>query len=193
MKLGDVGTLLNIAQKRGWICTGVEINKKAARHCKEKYNLNVIPQAIEKVKLQDNSYDLIVMNDLIEHVPDPLDTLKKAKKLLKDNGYLFIVTPNINSFISILSGKKWLHIKPDEHIYYFTPITIKNLLSKAGLKVIKIKYLGRVRNLDTIFYKSSTYSVMPYKIIKKLKIDKFLKKISLNLNVFEEMGIIARK
>jgi 2-polyprenyl-3-methyl-5-hydroxy-6-metoxy-1,4-benzoquinol methylase len=133
------------------------------------------------------------MNDFIEHVHAPLAVLKKAYKLLKKQGILFISTPNISSFIAKLSGKKWLHLKPDEHIYFFSRKTIKNMLEVSGLKMIWVGSLGRVRNLKIILLKSQTYTKIFWDIATKLKLDRLLNRFSFNLNPGDEMGVIAQK
>lgn len=186
----SIGTFMKVAKKSGWDVYGIDINKKSIKYCK-KLGFNAEVKEIEKVKVKN--FDVVIMNDLLEHVADPLRTLKIANKLLKKDGLLFIATPNIDSFLSKISGKRWLHMKPDEHIYYFTPKTIQAMLKKAGFKVLEYGSLSRVRNLRTVIYKSQTYSKVPYKIIKTLGIYKLLNRISFNLNPFDEMGVIAKK
>jgi 2-polyprenyl-3-methyl-5-hydroxy-6-metoxy-1,4-benzoquinol methylase len=187
----SIGTFLDVAKKKGWDVYGIDINKRSIDYCRKKLGLNAEVKKLEEVK--EKNFDVIIMNDILEHVADPLKILKIANSILKNKGILFIATPNIGSFLSKLTGKRWLHLKPDEHIYYFTPKTIRALLEKAGFTVVSCKSLGRVRNLGTVAYKSQTYSKIPYKILKFLNIDKLLNKISFSLNPFDEMGIIAVK
>lgn len=187
----SVGTMLTAAKKRGWQVKGIDINKESVRYCK-KNGLDVEAKTIEEFKTEDE-FDLIIMNDLLEHVPDPVATLMIASSFLRKNGILFIATPNISSLLARASGRRWLHLKPDEHIYYFSEGTIRKMLMKTGFQVLRIQSIGRVRNLGTAVEKFSTYSSLPHKTIKLLRMDNVLKKASIKINPGDEMGIIAKK
>lgn len=188
-----IGTFMDEAKKRGWDVYGLDINKSAIEYCRDKLKLNAKVSKIEDSGLKKESFDVIVMNDFLEHVPDPVFTVKEANKLLKKDGIVFIVTPNIGSILANLTKSRWLHLKPDEHIYYYNPRTIKILLNKANLKFVRWKPIGRVRNLEVIAYKSQSYSKIPYAVLKALGFLPLLRRISFNLNPLDEMMVIAKK
>ena len=172
----NIGTLLEVAQKRGWNAQGIDINKEAIEEAK-KNNLNVECTTIENIK---EMFDVIIMNDFIEHVSDPNDTIKRAKALLKEQGLLFIVTPDIDTITFKILQKHWFHLKPKEHIYYFTKETITKMLKNNGFTLIERRYRGRYRNISTILEKG-------FRIKTKLNA------INIKLNTLDELCIIARK
>jgi len=125
------GFFLKIASSHGWESYGVDISAHACMFAQKQLNLNVIPQALEDADLPERSFDLIALWDTIEHFRDPFKALTKIKSLLKDDGMVVIETPNINSIFFALFRRHWLGFNPF-HLYYFSPYTLKGLLSKAG-------------------------------------------------------------
>jgi len=187
----SIGTFLEVAKEYGYDCYGIDLNKQAIAAAKQK-GLNVRVANIENNKI-NSKFDIIVMNDLIEHVTDPVKTMQIANKLLKKSGIIFLVTPNGGSIMAKITGKDWVHYKPNEHLSYFSPKTISILLKKAKFNVINVATIGRVRNLATIITKGSTYfGKIPGKIMNKIKIDSIFKKIRFTLSA-DEMMAIAKK
>ncbi|MBN1526093.1 MAG: class I SAM-dependent methyltransferase [Candidatus Omnitrophica bacterium] len=73
-------------------------------------------------------YDVVIINHVLEHLPDPVGLLKKITKHMHDGSVIYIGVPNIMNFgISQLQGA---------HTYYFTPWTLEYFCSKAGLRLI---------------------------------------------------------
>ena len=188
-----IGVLLSQAKRRGWDEYGLDVKKGSITYAKKHYNVKAFEGTLENHKFKENFFDVIVMNDFLEHVPNPLDALKEARRLLKKDGLLFIATPNIDSVMAKISKTYWLHLKPDEHIYYFSPKTIKILLEKAGFRTIKQRSFGRIRSLDIILLKMQTYTALFYKIASALRLNKLLSKISFYIDPGDEMGVLARK
>ncbi len=147
-KLLDIGCatgyLLELAQEKGCDCSGVEVSSFAAKEASKKFPKRIFNGTIEQAKYKDKQFDIITMIDLLEHVTDPIKTLNEVKRILKPDGYILIVTPNIDSVWVKLLGKKWTNFK-EEHIFYFSPISLKFMTEKTNLKIIYqtnvIKYL----------------------------------------------------
>lgn len=166
----NIGTLLRIALERGMICCGVDVNKKCWEYGAEN-NLPILPPETIKDK-----YDVVVMNDFIEHQEDPSAYLIDAKNKLNKEGVLFISTPDVGSLSRVLMGRRWIHFKPGEHIFYFNRTTLRTLLEEAGFKVLFIGNVGRYRKMSLIGQKLG---------IKGLS-DKIV-----YLNAFDELGVVA--
>jgi len=188
-----IGTFSSVARRRGWDVYGVDINEGSARYCREKLGLNVVAGSFDDVDFPRDFFDVVLMNDLLEHVPSPTKTLKKAHTLVKKGGLIFIVTPKIDSLMAKVSKTRWLHLKPNEHLFYFSSGTIKRLLEKTGFLVVAIKPIGRVRNLKTIFSKATTYGDFIKKISTPIMNSSFAQNKSIHLNLRDEMAVIARK
>jgi 2-polyprenyl-3-methyl-5-hydroxy-6-metoxy-1,4-benzoquinol methylase len=146
----NIGTCLVLARERGWQTHGVEINAEAARYCREQRGLDVISGALDAHTYPENSFDIVLMGDVIEHLRDPLELIRIVQGILKPGGALIISTPNIAGWAGRL-----LQIKPEEHLYYFSPATIEALLRKVGLEVIGVKCLDRYHNLTAMTHSTT--------------------------------------
>jgi 2-polyprenyl-3-methyl-5-hydroxy-6-metoxy-1,4-benzoquinol methylase len=146
----NIGTCLEVARQAGWETQGIEINAEAARYCREQRGLNVIAGQLEARTFPKGHFDLVLMGDVIEHLPNPLAVMKIVQGILKPGGLVIISTPNIASFAG-----RMLQIKPEEHLYYFSPPTMTALLAKAGLEVVAIKPLDRYHNVTAMTHSTT--------------------------------------
>jgi len=188
----SVGTFMKEMRKKHWNVTGIDLDNTAVEYWR-KDSLDAKCADFQETALPDSHFDIVIMNDFIELSHSPLQAFKKAGGHLKNNGLLFISTPDVEGVVAKISGKKWLHLKPDEHLYYFSRKTIKNILEKSGFKILWCGSLGRVRNLKTIFFKSQAYMPFLWKIVNKVNLGWILKKIAFNVNLGDEIGVIAKK
>jgi predicted SAM-dependent methyltransferase len=92
--------------------------------------------------ISENSVGLLTMNDLIEHLSEPLLFLKKCHSVMVSKGVLAIATPNGEGFDFQLMKEKTVNITPPEHLNYFNSYSIKELMKNAGFNVIKVETPG---------------------------------------------------
>lgn len=140
-----LGLFLYVAKKRDWETSGVEISKFVSNFAKNKLKLNVI-NSDNLDAFQDNFFDVIMVNHVLEHIENPLLILKQIKKKLNINGILFIGVPNINGIYLRFQKENWPSLQPSTHIFQFTPKTIKLLLKKVSFKPIKFITINRKYN-----------------------------------------------
>ncbi|PCJ20691.1 MAG: hypothetical protein COB02_03965 [Candidatus Cloacimonadota bacterium] len=117
----------------------VDFEENCCNVC-NKNGLKTIKGSIDD--LEDNLYSLITMNDMIEHLFNPLDFLSKCNKVLTDNGYISIACPNGEGFDFKLMKEKTVNITPPEHLNYFNPESIKLLLESTGFEVVLLETPG---------------------------------------------------
>ena len=72
------------------------------------------------------------MNDVIEHLRNPVASLRGIRRVLAQNGMLFIVTMNLNGLKARLLKKKWDLINDPTHFYFFSPISLLRMLREGG-------------------------------------------------------------
>jgi len=131
-----VGVLLSIAARRGFISKGVEVSEWASAFAREKKGLDVQTGPLEAAQLPDNSFDVVVINHVLEHVERPREMLADARRILKEDGLLAIGAPNIGSFMAGLCGGKWRSLRPEQHIWHFSAETLKRLVVLSGFEVV---------------------------------------------------------
>ena len=132
------GGFMSEAQADGWNCTGVELSEYAVSVARNEFHLNVMQGDIFLDALQGNLFSLITMWHVLEHVIDPVRTLKRAYSLLEPGGMLFVELPNWGSLGRRIRGKHWGQLKPPEHINYFTPETLSRAALETGFRVSRI-------------------------------------------------------
>lgn len=105
---------------------------------------------LEDVPFPENNFDVITMFDVVEHLYNPVDALKKICRLLKPGGVVYLLTPDCESVFAKLMGKYWFEIKPKEHIYYFSKSTLRLLFEKSGFTPLAMKKTGKVLTFEYI-------------------------------------------
>jgi len=136
------GTLLAFLRDRGWNVKGTEISP-AAEYARNVRQLDVRNIPLEEIAFPSGSFNIVLASHLIEHLNDPFSLLKEAYRILKDNGNLFITTPNISGLQAYLYGGRWRSAIFD-HLYLFSARTLKKMLKKAGFKIEKVSTWGGI-------------------------------------------------
>ena len=131
------GQLLSVAKSRHWQVEGIELAPYAVEICK-KFNLNVQCADFLKTDIKSGYYDVVVMSEVMEHLTHPQEYLLKANNILRENGILVITTPNFNCITRRLLQKRWSLINK-EHLFYFTPRSLKLLLRKCNFEIIGLR------------------------------------------------------
>lgn len=128
------GDFLAVLQKNGWQITGFEPNSKAKAIAGKKG----IPFTESLQNLQSNSFDVITMWHVLEHIPDLENQILELKRLLKPNGTIFIAVPNFNSFDANYYGNFWAAFDVPRHLWHFSKTAIAKLFAVQNLNVVKI-------------------------------------------------------
>jgi len=134
-----LGFLLNLAQKKGYKVSGLDVSKYAVKFIRRKLGTKVYLGQLQQMKLPANYFDIITSFESMEHVENPLGFLREIKRILKPGGYFFATTPNQKGIWPKIMGKRWFSYKPPEHLYYFDFQTIKKMVERAGLEVVEVK------------------------------------------------------
>jgi ubiquinone/menaquinone biosynthesis C-methylase UbiE len=121
-----------------------------ARHAADKLGINVAVGTLEESQLPDASFDAVTLSDSLEHVGNPVTTMREVRRVLRPGGTVLIVTPNIESRLARLLGTWWPHLTPREHIYYFAPETLRRLITSVGFDPIRIATIGHDFTIEYI-------------------------------------------
>jgi len=185
------GTLMQVARKRGWDVQGLEINGQAVAHARSQ-ELPVLEGVLPHPDLAGRQFDAIVMNDVIEHIPDPRAAASTVRELLVPGGIFFLTTPDIGSPLARLLGARWVHVKPLEHLVYFDRRTIRRFLDEQGFEILDLRSIGRVRNLGVAIERLEWTSWKLSRLAKRCVPRALAGRINLPVNPGDEMLIVAR-
>ena len=158
---------------------------------------NVINKGYEFIEgeffpITNKKFDLIIFTEAIEHINDANDFLANVYDLLNPNGLIYITTPNFSCLERLLMGKNWGMVVPPEHLSYFTPKTLKFVMTKNKFvkKFSKTENISIFRIIQFLnkFRKKNSSKISPQKISDNLQnastSNIFLRFIKEIINVF---------
>lgn len=135
------GNFLRLLSEAGWENWGVEPDSGYASYGQSK-GLSIINGTLENTRIPEYCFDAVTMFHTLEHLVSPLESLHKVRSLLKPEGKLFVVVPNLNN-LSLRIRKRYAnyYFQP-AHNYEFTIRTLKRMLQRAGFSVVSCKTRG---------------------------------------------------
>lgn len=129
-----VGDFLSVAKNDGWEIIGKEPSEKAKAIAQKKGVVFVN----ELSELESNSFDVITMWHVLEHVPDLENQIAELKRLLKPNGTILIAVPNFKSFDANHYKHFWAAYDVPIHLWHFSKTAIKKLFQNQNLELVKV-------------------------------------------------------
>jgi SAM-dependent methyltransferase len=136
---GNGNALAKLRESGGtWQLNGVEIDRGAVSKARAR-GLDVQQGELVDCDLPEGAFDLIRMGHVIEHVPDPAATLRKAYRLLCPGGILLGETPNTDCLDFRLFGKYWGALHVPRHLTFFNSENLTASLKGAGFSEISIR------------------------------------------------------
>ncbi|MGD8374893.1 MAG: class I SAM-dependent methyltransferase [Acidobacteriota bacterium] len=144
------GSFLRLASSHGWTCSGVEVSTFAARKAAEIDGVEVFNGPFADAPFAEDTFDVITMWDLLEHLPEPPPALRQARRILKPGGLILVNAPNENSLLRKISrafywGSGGLIRKPVDRLYhqfhysYFSPATLSLFFQEAGFEIVALE------------------------------------------------------
>jgi len=130
------GHFLEVCNKAGYSTFGVEPNDQARDFSKSK-NIGNIYSDISEISSNEQTFDIITLWHVLEHIPDLENFTNRLKSLLSKNGILFIAVPNLESYDAKYYQQHWAAYDVPRHLYHFSQITMRNYLNINGFKHIK--------------------------------------------------------
>jgi SAM-dependent methyltransferase len=130
------GYLLDQAVRRGWLCSGIDINQTAAAYARNALHLDVQVGDIASWEFPEGTqYGAILMDSTLEHFVDPAVAIAKCVEALHPGGGMFIWTLTFEGDLIMHNGLDFLLVGPTEHLFYFPASSICRMCEKAGLRV----------------------------------------------------------
>lgn len=132
------GDFLQTAQKNGWTIFGVEPNQEARGVANQKTNHSVFD--IDQLsKFENQSFDVITLWHVLEHLPNLEEQVSVFKKLLKPNGTLVVAVPNYKSYDATYYKSFWAAFDVPRHLWHFNATSISKLFAIVSMEVVKMK------------------------------------------------------
>lgn len=147
----STGTALQVAVDRGWQVYGLDVSERSIEIARRKLERDTIRVGdLFDNPFGNDSFDVIALFDVIEHIREPVRVFKRLRALLSDNGLILFVTPNIKSLSAKLLRSKWPHLL-DEHVSYFSPKSIRLLATELSLQVLEMGFAWKFISPDVLY------------------------------------------
>jgi SAM-dependent methyltransferase len=188
------GYFMRIAETKGWKVHGIEISAYAAELGKSR-GLDIETGTVHQTTFAKESFDLVTMWDVVEHMPDPILDIKKIRTLIKPNGLVAINTPDSGSLFARILGSRWHLFVPPEHIFYFNRNSLRMLLERNGFEVLEVGCVGKRFTVEYIMHTLSRWQNLGIwkKLLGFLERHPRIGQWSLPVNLWDNMYMLARK
>lgn len=140
------GTYLKAMQDLGWQVQGIEFSEAAADKARI-LGLEVQCSTLEEAEPPAEPVDIVAAWMVLEHLHDPVGSLRRIREWVKPGGYLVASVPDTSSLMWSLFGERCYDIQLPTHLFHFTPETLKKLLQQAGWSVTRCHWQ---RNSNTL-------------------------------------------
>ncbi len=149
-----MGGFLEVAREKGYDVSGVEVSEYAAAHIRNELRIEVANCRLSEAGLSSQSYDLVTMWDVFEHIDDPRRTLEEIHRILRPAGLLALSTGNAGSLWARVAGRFWQLLTPPQHLFFFDEKSLRKALELSGFAVKEMRHLGKRSTLDFILFKA---------------------------------------
>lgn len=135
------GSYLARMARQGWQVTGLDASPAAVQRIRQELDLPALVGTLPHPQLRNESVDVITMWHSLEHVHEPLEVLRHARRLLVPGGKLVVAVPNIDSLPFRWFGHAWYALDLPRHLTHFSPWTLRLMLQRAGFRVGPVRML----------------------------------------------------
>ncbi|MBI4887716.1 MAG: class I SAM-dependent methyltransferase [Acidobacteria bacterium] len=134
------GYLLVDLQRRGFECLGIDFHERLVRFAVEQYGVPARVERLENLLALGESYDLVILSHVLEHVDDPAGLLRNVFAVLNPGGLLVVELPNRNWFslgYSLRRGNMGWNYYPPDHITFWSLQALRAALQGARFDVLE--------------------------------------------------------
>jgi 2-polyprenyl-3-methyl-5-hydroxy-6-metoxy-1,4-benzoquinol methylase len=166
---------------------GIELADEAAEYCRRS-GLNVLSGIADETNMaQIGNVDVITLFDVIEHLPQPHETLALCRRYLRPGGIIVITTGDFASPLARLAGAKWRLMTPPQHLWFFTAESIRRMSRALGLSLERCDHPAKVVPLSLILFQVRRMLGFRGAPITAAS------RIGIPVNLFDAMRIVLRK
>lgn len=134
------GFFVKAAGEAGFEAAGVEVSAFAVEFARRQLGQDVWQGTVRAEDLGSGPYEVATLWDVIEHLPDPAKALRALHGVLRPGGVLALSTGDIASLAARVSGGRWHLFNLPEHVWFFTPESLRRLLRRTGFEPVAVRY-----------------------------------------------------
>jgi 2-polyprenyl-3-methyl-5-hydroxy-6-metoxy-1,4-benzoquinol methylase len=166
---------------------GIELAEDAAAYCRRN-GLRVVQGVADDASMSLlGQMDVIVLLDVIEHLPEPYEVLSLCARHLRPGGILLLTTGDFGSATAWLMGPGWRLMTPPQHLWFFTAESINRLASRLGLRVERMEHPWKIVPFSLMLFQlgrmlRSKHGAAPH-----------ASKLGIPVNLFDAMRVVLRR
>ena len=122
----------------GWAVVGCEPKASVAQNAADR-GFRVIPKTLRDAEFDPDTFDLVNMNHVIEHLPDLKETVAEVFRVLKPGGVFITENPDFGGITRSVFKDAWWGYHLPRHLTHFTPETLRVFLEKQRFEVLRIE------------------------------------------------------
>jgi SAM-dependent methyltransferase len=172
--------------KRVYEVAGIELAEDAAAHARAQ-GLHVLSGVADEPTLAKlGMMDVIVLLDVIEHLPDPHTTLELCTRHLNPGGIIVITTGDFGSLYARVAGTHWRLMTPPQHLWYFTRSGIERMGRSLGLRMEAFEHPWKLVPLSLILFQIG-------RMLGIRSAGAAASRLGLPVNLFDAMRVVLRR
>ena len=134
---GD-GNFLAFLKRRGWQAAGSEYSEHSVALVKRRHGIDLVQGDIIGADLPESCCDAFAAYHVLEHVYQPREFVRAARRLIAPGGVMHLQVPNFSAWLSRMTGSLSAMIVFPQHVYFYSPASLAALLRREGLEPIRI-------------------------------------------------------
>jgi SAM-dependent methyltransferase len=173
--------------RRHFDVSGIELAKDAAAYCRRS-GLNVLQGGVDEDKFRRlGMMDVIILLDVIEHLPNPKETIELCSHHLSPGGVLLLTTGDFGSVVARVAGAKWRLMTPPQHLWFFTRESFRRFAESAGLEFVSYDHPWKLVPLSLITFQLAR--ILGLRPTRLPQVSGF----GIPINLFDAMRVVLRK
>src|ERR1051326_1677660 len=136
------GTLLGLLKRQGFHVRGVDFSAEASAIAKRDNGVDVAVGSLEEVHFPDQSFDVVTLFHVMEHVTNPRQVLNEVSRILRPQGVVILQVPNIESWQFKMFGAKWYGLHIPRHVVDYSKNSMLKLLGDSGFVPTRIRHFN---------------------------------------------------
>src|SRR5262249_27591434 len=166
---------------------GIELVEDAAIYC-QRNGLRVVPGVPDAAAMNLlGPMDVIVLLDVIEHLPEPYEVLSLCARHLRPGGILLLTTGDFGSATAGVMGAGWRLMTPPQHLWFFTAESINRLASRLGLRVETMGHPWKIVPFSLILFQLGRIFASKRGAARRAS------KLGIPVNLFDAIRVVLRR
>ena len=161
------GDFLKVAREHGWQVMGVD--PSSARADAQDAGIPLVGTTVDDAEVAPGALDLVTFWDVLEHLPDPVGALRRARELLRPGGVIALTVPDRSSALARLTGKHWFGYQTaGEHLQFFSRHSLRLTLEKAGYEAERVRPVAWSCSVAFLADRAGLYMGRPGRVARVL-------------------------